>query len=175
MVKFENERQRSEHLTNIFREVNFKRDREGHQIFGGQSLPRSPLPISSTSSSSSSSSLIRGEKQNKNDIKSWKRGTWPCDYVLSSNSDINSNHHRNQRKIPLLYVFTVLTDSARYCNAQHSSPFDATEHTWQRDYNTSNIRTHVLISISHVNFLYTRNMTCKKPEWLYLGDLLYWV
>lgn len=135
MVKFENERQRSEHLTNIFRAVNFKRDREGHQIFGGQSLPRSPLPyFIHIIFSSSSSFLIRGEKQNKKiDIKSWKRGTWPCAYVLSSNSDINTNHNRNQRS-PLLYVFTVLTDSARYCNAQHSSPFDATRHTWQRNY-----------------------------------------
>lgn len=42
MMKFEKETQRNAYLnlTSIFRAVNLKRDSEGHQIFGEQSLPK---------------------------------------------------------------------------------------------------------------------------------------
>lgn len=86
MMSFEIETQSNAYFTNIFRAVNFKRDREGQQILGGQSLPKI----------SSASFIYLGVNKKQKTYKELRERD--LTNVLSSNQNGN-------QKIPLLCVF----------------------------------------------------------------------
>lgn len=77
MVKFENERQRNAYLTDIFRALNFKRDREETKslpkIWEDNHYPRFPLDSFILQLLLYFYFSLEGKKQV--DTKNWKRGT----------------------------------------------------------------------------------------------------